>query len=120
VAGPVRANKAQITNVNWSLDAMEMSRVLRIPQVKLINDFVGVGFGLLALERNDVVAINDTPAIAEAPKCCIGAGTGLGEAFLTWNGTEYDVWASEGGHADFAPRDEVEFKLLEFLKKTER
>ena len=79
---------------------------------------MGIGYGLLALERGDVVPINDVPITAEAPKACIGAGTGLGEAYLTWNGAEYDVWSSEGGHADFAPRDELEFKLLEYFRKT--
>jgi len=82
--------------------------------------FVGVGYGLLALERADVVPINDVPITAEAPKACIGAGTGLGETYLTWNGDEYDVWSSEGGHADFAPRDEIEFKLHQFFKQQER
>ena len=76
-----------------------------------------MGYGLLALERSDVVPINDVPLTAEAPKACIGAGTGLGEAYLTWNGDEYDVWSSEGGHADFAPRDEIEFKLLQYFKQ---
>ena len=79
-----------------------------------------MGYGLLALERADVVPINDVPITAEAPKACIGAGTGLGEVYLTWNGGEYDVWSSEGGHADFAPRAEIEFKLLQFFKQQER
>ena len=67
-----------------------------------------------------MVPINDVPITAEAPKACIGAGTGLGETYLTWNGAEYDVWSSEGGHADFAPRDEIEFNLHQFFKQQER
>ena len=46
----------------------------------------------------------------------IAAGTGLGEAMLTWNGNRYIVMPSEGGHADFAPRTEREIELLRYLK----
>jgi glucokinase len=134
VAGPVRANIATITNVNWVLDGAEMSRQLHIPDVLIINDFVGIGYGLLALTRADIVPINDVPMADDAPKACIGAGTGLGEVYLTaghmihssdqvpsdHSSSEYNVWASEGGHADFAPRDQLEFGLLEYFKKNER
>jgi len=139
VAGPVRANKANITNVSWQLDGAEMSKHLNIPDVLIINDFVGIGYGLLALERKDILAINDVPMSEDAPKACLGAGTGLGEVYLTAGHmlrssrddleddgsagreeAEYNVWASEGGHADFAPRDALEFGLLEYFKKNER
>jgi len=134
VAGPVRANKATITNVNWVLDGVEMSKALHIPDVLIINDFVGIGYGLLALTRADIIPINDVPLADDAPKACIGAGTGLGEVYLTAGHmlqgsqaaghvateSEYNVWASEGGHADFAPRDSLEYGLLEYFKKNER
>ena len=131
VAGPVRANKATITNVNWVLDGAEMSEQLHIPDVLIINDFVGIGYGLLALTRKDVVPINDVPLASDAPKACIGAVTGLGEVYLTAGhlstatsssseDAEYLPWSSEGGHTDFAPRDAVEFGLMEFIKTTER
>lgn len=131
VAGPVRANKVTITNVNWELSGQEMSDQLRIPDVLIINDFVGIGYGLLALQRKDVIPINDVPLCPDAPKSCIGAGTGLGEVYLTAGvvdgsdesesaAAEYTVWASEGGHQDFAPRDAIEFGLLEHMKRNER
>jgi glucokinase len=95
------------------------------------SDFVGIGYGLLALTRKDVVPINDVPLASDAPKACIGAGTGLGEVYLTAGhlststsssseDAEYLPWSSEGGHTDFAPRDAVEFGLMEFIKTTER
>jgi len=104
----------------WIVDGQEMEQVLNIKAVTLINDFVGIGYGLLALGPKDLVPLNDAKIIPGAPKACLGAGTGLGETFLTYNGSDYDVWPAEGGHADFSPRDEVEFKLLEYLKKVER
>jgi len=54
--------------------------------------------------------------IAGAPKACLGAGTGLGEVYLTHNGSNYDVWSSEGGHCDFSPRNDIEFKLLNYIR----
>lgn len=71
VAGPVRANEATITNVSWKLSGAEMSLALHIPDVLIVNDFVGVGYGLLALQREDVIPINDVPMAAGAPKVSI-------------------------------------------------
>ncbi|SPQ96381.1 Glucokinase [Plasmodiophora brassicae] len=118
VAGPVTANRySLITNLNWSLDAEQMSSQLNIEKVFLINDFAAIGYGLLRLTPGDLVKINDVPAQLGAPIACLGAGTGLGEVYLTHNGREYDVWSSEGGHADFASRTLLEFELLDFIRK---
>lgn len=116
VAGPVRANTSQITNLNWVLDGDQMAKQLEIPNFIIVNDFVGTGYGLLSLSTDDVVVLNPITPTPAAVKACVGAGTGLGETFLTWNGQEYDTWPAEGGHSDFAPRDEEEFKLMEFIK----
>lgn len=118
VAGPVRANTSQITNLNWLLDGEEMAKQLKIPTANfiLVNDFVGTGYGLLALESSDVVVLHSRVPTPMAVKACVGAGTGLGETYLTWNGTEYDTWASEGGHSEFCPRNDEEWKLSEFIK----
>jgi glucokinase len=45
----------------------------------------------------------------------IAPGTGLGEAFLTWDGIRYRPFPSEGGHADFAPTTELQAGLLVHL-----
>jgi len=81
---------------------------------------VAVGYGLLALKPTDVIVLNDVPVTPSAVKACIGAGTGLGECFLTFNGKQYDAWPAEGGHVDFAPRDELEFALLKHIREAER
>lgn len=85
-----------------------------------MNDFVGIGYGLLALkpaELETVHAGNGKPD-AKGVKAVIGAGTGLGECFLTFNGKEFDVFPAEGGHADFAPRNQTEFELMQYVLAT--
>ena len=84
-----------------------------------MNDFVGVGYGLLALKPHELEVVHAGSGInATGPKAVIGAGTGLGECFMTHNGKNYDVYPAEGGHADFAPRNQLEFEIMEHVKKT--
>jgi len=121
VAGPVESdNTANVTNLNWFLDGAVIAKTLGIPRVVLINDFAAIGYGLLAMGSHHLVPLNSAKPVPGAPKACLGAGTGLGECYLTHNGTEYDVWSAEGGHATFAPRDEFEFELMKFVRDTER
>eukprot|EP00474_Spongospora_subterranea_P000947 CRZ01405.1 hypothetical protein [Spongospora subterranea] len=119
VAGPVTKNRvAHITNLNWNLDAEQMAQQLHLEEVFLLNDFAAIGYGILGLKPEDVVQLNNATPLENAPIACLGAGTGLGEVFLTHNGKEYDVWPSEGGHTDFPTRTVLEFELMEFVKKT--
>jgi glucokinase len=115
IAGPVVGNTAKLTNLVWFLDTQRLQEELGIPDVILINDFAAVGFGILGLEKQDLVTLQAGKPNPEAPIGIIGAGTGLGEGFLIKHGEEYQVFPSEGGHADFAPRSELEFQLLKYL-----
>lgn len=117
VAGPVTENRiAHITNLNWQLDAPQMAQALHLDDVFLLNDFAAIGYGLLGLKSEDFIKLNDAVAVPHAPIACLGAGTGLGEVFLTHNGEEYEVWPSEGGHTDFPARSMLEFELMEFVR----
>jgi glucokinase len=88
---------------------------LQITQVSLINDFEAIGYGVLGLEAKDLQALQVGKASPNAPIAVIGAGTGLGECFLIRLAKGVKVFATEGGHADFAPRSELEFQLLKYL-----
>eukprot|EP00899_Mesostigma_viride_P017358 jgi/Mesvir1/25623/Mv01847-RA.1 len=119
VAGPVDANRVAFTNRSaWVIDGSQLQTVLGIEQVSLINDFVANGYGLLTLAPSEVHVLQDAPAKPGMPMACIGAGTGLGECFLTApiGSDEYDTWPSEGGHTEFAPRTPLEIELLAYLK----
>jgi glucokinase len=116
IAGPVQDDQSLVTNLSWDLDARQMERDLGIAQIRLINDFAAVGYGILALEPEDLVILQDRPTIDHAPMAVLGAGTGLGEALLISNGSNYEVFPSEGGHGDFAPRTDLEVGVMTFLR----
>jgi glucokinase len=119
IAGPVVANRSHLTNLAWDLQGDRLERELNIPQVALLNDFAAVGYGVTVLGASDLhVLQQDAPPIPQAPIGVLGAGTGLGEAYLTWQGDRYRVHASEGGHTEFAPRSERQIELLRYLWRT--
>ncbi|PSB05250.1 glucokinase [Merismopedia glauca] len=118
IAGPVVDDTAQLTNLNWFLDAPRLQRDLGISQVSLINDFAAVGYGVLGLEPTDIHTLQPGKPKPGAPIAVIGAGTGLGHCFLIPQGDSYQVFSSEGGHADFSPRNQWEFQLLEYILET--
>ena len=115
IAGPVTNNTAKLTNLAWFLDGERLQEDLGIARVSLINDFAAVGYGILGLKQEDLFTLQAGKPNPEAPIGIIGAGTGLGQGFLIKQGNTYQVFASEGGHSDFAPRTELEFQLLKYL-----
>ncbi len=125
VAGPVREEKqggggpqtAKITNLPWSLHSSQLAVELGIPRLALINDFSAVGYGVLALREEELETLQAGERQPRAPIGVIGAGTGLGQAYLTWGESGYQVHASEGGHVDFAPRTPQEWELLQYLQQ---
>lgn len=105
----------------WSICGLTLEKTLDIHHVQLINDFAAMGYGLLTLKPSEVVVLHDAGQDnARGPVATIGAGTGLGECYLTPNAESesggYTCFACEGGHADFAPSNELETELWTFLK----
>ena len=115
IAGPVVNNNCNLTNLNWILEAHRLEQELQIASVSLINDFVSIGYGVLDLPEQDLHTLQPGQLDAKAPIAIIGAGTGLGEGFLIRHSQRYQVFATEGGHADFAPRVALEFQLSQYL-----
>ena len=120
VAGPVNGREAKTTNLPWILDADVLEISLKIGRVRLINDFQSVGYGVDALKSEDIVTLQQGVEKAHGTRVIIGAGTGLGQAFLVWHTDHYEVVASEGGHADFAPADDDQIELLRYLRRRYR
>ncbi|MBW4612020.1 MAG: glucokinase [Desmonostoc vinosum HA7617-LM4] len=115
IAGPVVKNTAKLTNLVWFLETERLEQQLGISQITLINDFAAVGYGILGLQKQDLLTLQAGKFQPEAPIAIIGAGTGLGQGFLIKQGKHYQVFPSEGGHADFAARNELEFQLMKYL-----
>ncbi|HEY1210929.1 MAG TPA: glucokinase [Terracidiphilus sp.] len=117
VPGPVREGRLRLTNLPWTLDSRELANSLNIDYVFLINDLQANGYGIAELGAEQIYTLSDGDARQVGNRALISAGTGLGEAFLVWDGRDYVPYPSEGGHSDFAPRNEDEFDLLRFLRQ---
>ena len=116
IAGPVRQGRVRTPNLPWSVDAGELSQALKLPAVQLINDLEANAYGIGLLGPDDLVVLNQGVPDPTGTIAVVSAGTGLGEALAYWNGSTHRPLSSEGGHADFAPRNELEAELLLFLR----
>lgn len=117
VPGPVRNGRLRLTNLPWTLDNRELSLHLDITHVFLINDLEANGYGIAELAPDQIYTLSEGDSSQIGNRALIAAGTGLGEALLIWDGRSHTPYPSEGGHADFAPRNEDEIDLLRFLKQ---
>jgi len=116
VAGPVIDGNCTTTNLPWVVNSSRLAGQLSLGTVTLLNDLEAIGYGVPLLEPHQICVLNEGEHV---PGNCgiIAAGTGLGEAGLFWDGERHIPSASEGGHVDFAPRDEIEIELLRFMFK---
>ena len=117
VPGPVRDGRLRLTNLPWTLDSRELARDLGIDYVFLINDLQANGYGIAELGADQIYTLSEGDTSQMGNRGLISAGTGLGEAFLVWDGRDYVPYPSEGGHSDYAPRNEDEIELLRFLRQ---
>jgi glucokinase len=115
VAGPVVAGRANITNLPWMMEVTQLQQALHIPSVRLLNDLDAIAHAVPYLESQDLHTLNKGQAVSRGAIAVIAPGTGLGEAFLTWDGSRYQAHTSEGGHADFAPANSLQVELLRYL-----
>lgn len=115
VAGPVTNGHAEITNLPWVMDERTLSAECNLPLVKLVNDLVATANDVPYLPESDLETLNRGECDETGTIAVIGPGTGLGMAFLTWDGTRYQAYPSEGGHSAFSPSNEFELELLRYL-----
>ena len=118
VAGPVIDGRAHLTNLPWDLEEDGLCENLKLQRVTLMNDLQAIAHAVPHLLAGETVEINTGKPQDHAPMAVLAPGTGLGEAFLIWGGTSYIACASEGGHVDFAPVNQVQAGLWSFV--TER
>jgi len=115
VAGPVVAGRALLTNLPWVADAEQIRRAFGFRSVTLLNDLAATARAVPLLKPAELHRLSAGEPVAEGTIALIAPGTGLGEAFLTWDGARYREHATEGGHADFAPGNALEMELLREL-----
>jgi len=119
VAGPVIDGRVKTTNLPWVIEVASLARELNInlQSVRLINDLEAIARAVPILRPSDVHTINAGVPVPKGAIAVIAPGTGLGESFLTWDGSRYVAHSSEGGHSDFAPTDTRQIRLLEYMFK---
>jgi glucokinase len=116
VAGPVIDNCAHMANAGWTIDGAAIARVAGVKHAEVLNDLVANAYGIAALEPHDFLTLNDGVPDPRANAAVISSGTGLGEAGLFFDGQTRRPFATEGGHADFAPVGDLQIELLRFLR----
>jgi glucokinase len=117
VAGPVIDGRVKITNLPWVMDEASLAKDLKLKSVRLINDLEAVARAVPILRPKDVRTLNAGQPVPKGAIGVVAPGTGLGESFLTWDGSKYISHSSEGGHSDFAPTDERQIGLLRYMLK---
>jgi glucokinase len=115
VAGPVVGGHAKLINLPWALDEGTLARALGIEAAWLLNDLLATATAVPALTPGDLVTLNVGEPVPGGTIAVIAPGTGLGEAFLTWDGARYRAYPSEGGHASFGPTTPTELELCRYL-----
>lgn len=115
IAGPVSGDVVAPTNLPWrDVVASNVAREIGCRRVRLLNDLATTGYGARFLPADQIHVLNEGEK-RDGNIAVIAAGTGLGQALLVWDGRRYQPCSTEGGHADFAPRDEIEIEMLRFL-----
>jgi glucokinase len=115
IAGPVHNGRVETSNLPWVIEQSRLAQQIHLPATLLINDLEANAWGIGGLIPQDLVALNRVQP-STGNQAVIAPGTGLGEAGLFWNGSQHQVFACEGGHADFAPRGNLQIELLQYLE----
>jgi glucokinase len=119
VAGPVIGGRVKTTNLPWIVEEATLAQELdlSLQAVHLMNDLEAIARAIPILRPSDVQTLNAGRPVLKGAIGVVAPGTGLGESFLTWEGTRYVAHSSEGGHSDFAPTDQRQIGLLEHMLK---
>jgi glucokinase len=117
IPGAVRNGRVETPNLPWIVDSASVAGSMGLPSVTLLNDLEANAHGIAVLGASDLTTLNEGIPDPFGNRALISAGTGLGEAGLLAERGHYRPYPSEGGHADFAPRDELQIELLRYLLK---
>jgi len=118
VAGPVKNGVVEVTNLPWTVDAAALQAELHFKNVSLLNDLEANAYGINTLLPHELLSLNPHADFTQVGnRALIAAGTGLGEAGMLWDGLSHRPFASEGGHASFAPNDSIGDELLMFMRR---
>ena len=115
IAGPIINNEVTTTNLPWHISAREIESGFGISSVKLMNDLVATAHGLFQLPADKFIRLNIGHPVPDGHIGLLAAGNGLGQSLIYCDREKHYPYASEGGHADFAPSNQLETDLWEYL-----
>lgn len=118
VAGPVVNERVETTNLAWDVRADSLAAALRLRRIILINDLEATAYGVETLRAEQLHTLSEGAGDGGGHRALIAAGTGLGMAGLFRDGEHYHPIPSEGGHVDYAPRNETEIELLRYMQRS--
>ena len=116
IAGPIIEGRCRTTNLPWDITTSGLQEYLGIKKVRLLNDLEATAYGMLYLPEDEFLNLNPSGRNIDGNRSIIAAGTGLGEAMLYYDGSEYHPIGSEGGHCDFAPLTPQQDDLLRWMR----
>lgn len=118
LAGPIADDgaSARLTNLPWTVSADHLVARFGIPVPRLVNDFAAAALGAVTATPDHFVTLQVGDPLTGAPRLVVGAGTGLGMAIVLPDGERWRCIPGEGGHVAFAPADEIQDGLLDFLR----
>ncbi|GFO53989.1 glucokinase [Geomonas sp. Red276] len=116
IAGPVLEGGVRTPNLPWHIESVELAKLLELTSVRLINDLEANTYGIAALGKEDLCTLNAGTPKPDGTIAVVSAGTGLGQSLAYWDGNTHRPLPSEAGHADFAPRNQLESELLLYLQ----
>jgi glucokinase len=112
VAGPVIDGVCSATNVPWVVTTSELQKVCGTPHCALLNDVQVAALGVARVPDDRKVWLQRAPVVVGAPVELVSVGTGFGRSFVIPGA---GAFASEIGHANFAPRNVIERRLMDFM-----
>lgn len=116
IAGDVTGDDIRFTNTQWTISKRKVSELLQSKEVLFINDFTASAASISLLSEYDFVKIGDGDPSSLSPISVLGPGTGFGIATVAYTNTKNSIIIpGEGGHADFAPTDETQFLISNYL-----
>lgn len=118
IPGPVMNGTVKVTNLPWTLSEKELSETLNIPKFKLVNDLVATAAAVPYFATDEILTLYPGKKLgAEETAAVVAPGTGLGQAFLQMRGGRVEIFPSEGGHANFAPHNDLQLELYRYLRR---
>lgn len=117
VPGPVIAGYCETPNLPWSVDAGKIKEEMGFDKVYLINDLEATAYSLAETKDAQMQLLNGSSKAHSGNVAILAPGNGLGEAGLFFDGAYLRPFATEGGHTEFAPRNDFEVQFYQFLNK---